>query len=189
VYRNTADWIDEKCRAHNIPKTLLTRSQVDAGARGVIGHDLLDPTRRTDPGAAFDWAAVLEEDDMTDDLKRDDSGPRVAFWRARLRWWNFAPLGEDKLPLGDQFDSDMQYAVQQFQKRVGLPVSGVINEETRTLLIFEGSTIEAIKRISAHDAKPHGGSSSDVANLTASLSELRTAYNDHGHGKTNKPDS
>ena len=31
--------------------------------------------------------------------------------------------------------------------------------------------------------------SADVANLTAAVAELRTAYNAHGHGKTNKPDT
>lgn len=44
---------------YSIPPVLLTRSQVDAGARGFVGHDRLDPSRRTDPGAAFPWTDFL----------------------------------------------------------------------------------------------------------------------------------
>jgi N-acetyl-anhydromuramyl-L-alanine amidase AmpD len=180
VYANTAAWIDEKCRAHNIPKTLLTRSQVDAGSRGVIGHDLLDPTRRTDPGAAFDWAAVLEEDDM---LKRGDTGPRVKWLQARLNWWSFSPPSPELVADGN-YGATTEQAVKAFQARQGIDQSG-----------SWGAMKDGGRKLDAHDAKPHDGSApdpnvwakkTDVADVIEKVAAVRTAYNDHvknPHGK------
>lgn len=67
-------WVDE----FGVPVRLLTRPEVDAGARGFTYHSRLDPTRRSDPGADFPWdsfarrlaspaapAPSPQEDDMT----------------------------------------------------------------------------------------------------------------------------
>ena len=56
---------------HNIPYRRLTRAQVDAGEKGIVGHGTLDPTRRSDPGAEFPWDMLFdrlappEEEPMT----------------------------------------------------------------------------------------------------------------------------
>jgi hypothetical protein len=44
---------------HDIPLKFRTRTQVDAGARGVTTHAQLDPSRRTDPGAKFPMGKFL----------------------------------------------------------------------------------------------------------------------------------
>lgn len=43
-----------------IPARVLTRRQVDAGEYGIVGHNILDPTRRSDPGADFDWRMLTD---------------------------------------------------------------------------------------------------------------------------------
>lgn len=50
------DW----CRRHDVPVERLTKAQVDAGRRGITGHGVLDPGRRSDPGAGFPWDRFLE---------------------------------------------------------------------------------------------------------------------------------
>lgn len=59
------------CAKHKIPAKLLTLDEVVAGESGIVGHYLLDPSRRTDPGKDFDWALLLkliqgDDDDMPD---------------------------------------------------------------------------------------------------------------------------
>lgn len=61
-------------RNHNIPLRRLSKSQVNAGAKGFVYHETLDPTRRSDPGddfplqMLFDFirgeGSVDEEDDL-----------------------------------------------------------------------------------------------------------------------------
>lgn len=43
------------CRRWNIPPIARTKAEVDAGARGITGHGILDPGYRSDPGAGFPW--------------------------------------------------------------------------------------------------------------------------------------
>jgi hypothetical protein len=62
--RNAAKVCHEWEKAHNIPRRLLTKAQVDAGMKGYTYHMFLDPTRRRDPGADFPWqqfVGYLEE--------------------------------------------------------------------------------------------------------------------------------
>jgi hypothetical protein len=37
-----------------------TKQEIDAGAKGITGHGILDPGYRSDPGAGFPWADYLE---------------------------------------------------------------------------------------------------------------------------------
>ena len=60
LYR-VIDQLAEWCQTHQIPPVYVTKSQVDAGRRGITGHAELDPTRRSDPGHAFPFTWVLDE--------------------------------------------------------------------------------------------------------------------------------
>jgi hypothetical protein len=42
-----------------IPTRLITAAEAHAGVGGIIGHAPLDPTRRSDPGADFDWDGLV----------------------------------------------------------------------------------------------------------------------------------
>ena len=57
---NTAAWIADVHLQHHIPIQYITKAQVDSGVKGFTGHGELDPTRRSDPGAAFPWDHVLQ---------------------------------------------------------------------------------------------------------------------------------
>lgn len=60
MLRNTAKVVAEVALENNIPLKWLTKAEVDAGARGVCSHAILDPTRRSDPGASYPYAWMLE---------------------------------------------------------------------------------------------------------------------------------
>jgi N-acetyl-anhydromuramyl-L-alanine amidase AmpD len=49
------------CKTHNLAVKQLTKAEADTGARGIISHARLDPTRRTDPGPAFPWGDFLTD--------------------------------------------------------------------------------------------------------------------------------
>jgi len=51
----SASWCAEKADAHNIPMKRVTIDEWNAGKKGFISHAECDPSRRTDPGANFDW--------------------------------------------------------------------------------------------------------------------------------------
>jgi len=57
--RRAAAVVAEWCRKYDIPVTLITKAQADAGQRGITSHGRLDPARRSDPGAAFPWDRFL----------------------------------------------------------------------------------------------------------------------------------
>ena len=38
---------------------LITRSEADNGAKGILGHGMWDPGSRSDPGAGFAWTDFL----------------------------------------------------------------------------------------------------------------------------------
>lgn len=61
ILRNAAKVVGEWCRAHGIQPIRIPKSVADAGGRGIIAHGDLDPTRRTDPGAAFPWNWFIDE--------------------------------------------------------------------------------------------------------------------------------
>ena len=54
--RQVADW----CKKWDITVKHLTRAEVDEGWGGIVGHDVLDPDRRTDPGESFPWDWFIE---------------------------------------------------------------------------------------------------------------------------------
>jgi hypothetical protein len=49
------------CKTYRLQPRRLTKDEADRGLRGVISHQALDPTRRTDPGAAFAWTRFLSD--------------------------------------------------------------------------------------------------------------------------------
>lgn len=62
-----APLVDEVLDLYELPPVVLTPDQARTNGRGLTGHGVLDPTRRTDPGADFPWdrlLARLQEDDM-----------------------------------------------------------------------------------------------------------------------------
>lgn len=46
-------------RSYSLEVKRLTKAEADTGARGIIDHARLDPTRRSDPGPAFPWVDFL----------------------------------------------------------------------------------------------------------------------------------
>ena len=51
----SASWCAEKAKLYNIPMERVTFEEWEAGKKGFISHAECDPSRRTDPGANFDW--------------------------------------------------------------------------------------------------------------------------------------
>jgi len=51
----SASWCAEKAKLYSIPMERVTIDEWNAGKKGFISHAECDPTRRTDPGANFDW--------------------------------------------------------------------------------------------------------------------------------------
>lgn len=67
--RHGAGELGRMTQAWGIPLTRITAAQAREGRAGVVTHALMDPARRTDPGAAFPLEQLLrmagdEEDDM-----------------------------------------------------------------------------------------------------------------------------
>jgi hypothetical protein len=59
-----------------VPARRITAAQARARTPGFISHAELDPTRRTDPGAAFPWAQFLDRyADLTADLRGETDMP------------------------------------------------------------------------------------------------------------------
>lgn len=58
---NVAKQVAQWCSDHVIPAKLITKSEVDAGVRGITFHSRLDPTRRRDPGDAFPHPYLLDK--------------------------------------------------------------------------------------------------------------------------------
>ena len=48
------------CRRWDIPPVLITRTEADNGAKGILGHGMWDPGSRSDPGAGFAWTDFLD---------------------------------------------------------------------------------------------------------------------------------
>lgn len=62
-----------------VPARRITRAQSDAGQPGFISHAERDPSRRTDPGAGFDWDLFLAEyTRLMDPTEEDDMTPEQA---------------------------------------------------------------------------------------------------------------
>lgn len=57
--QNAAIAAKEGCDFHGIPYRKINRAAVDRGEYGIIGHNELDPSRRSDPGPEFDWDQFL----------------------------------------------------------------------------------------------------------------------------------
>lgn len=53
--KNAAKVCWEWEKKYGIPRRLLTKAQVDSGAKGYTFHSFLDPARRRDPGTTFPW--------------------------------------------------------------------------------------------------------------------------------------
>lgn len=47
------------CARWALPIVLRSKAEIDAGAKGITGHGILDPGYRSDPGAAFPWDEAL----------------------------------------------------------------------------------------------------------------------------------
>lgn len=59
ILLNAAGVVREWREQLGIPTRLITAAEARAGASGILGHALLDPARRSDPGPAFDWDALF----------------------------------------------------------------------------------------------------------------------------------
>lgn len=60
VLRNAAKETAALLVRHNLPPILRTKAEIDAGAKGVTGHGILDPGYRSDPGAQFPWPRFMQ---------------------------------------------------------------------------------------------------------------------------------
>ena len=64
-------------------------------------------------------------------LQKGDSGPEVSLLRRRLMFERDLPV---QAGLTTSFDSHVEMAVKNFQRRTGLPQTGIVDEKTRTAL-------------------------------------------------------
>ena len=64
------------CARWDLPIVARTKAEIDAGAKGITGHGILDPGYRSDPGAGFPWddylARIKAAADGTFTPQRDD---------------------------------------------------------------------------------------------------------------------
>ena len=61
VLNRLADSLVVICKKYDISPVHLSRAEIDAGKKGIVGHHILDSTRRTDPGVAFPWDYVIKQ--------------------------------------------------------------------------------------------------------------------------------
>jgi hypothetical protein len=59
ILNRAADVVAQWCLTHDLPPVLLDAADVAAGKKGITGHHVLDPTRRTDPGPEFPWTRFI----------------------------------------------------------------------------------------------------------------------------------
>lgn len=59
VLNRTAKIYAEWCKKWEIPVRKLTKAEADRGEKGIVAHATLDPSRRSDPGAGFDWGRFM----------------------------------------------------------------------------------------------------------------------------------
>ena len=102
-------------------------------------------------------------------VRAGDTGPVVAEIRARLARAGFLSDGGSRDPHAAQFDSDVEQAVRAFQQHRGLPVDGVVGEQTFRRL--EEARWRLGDRVLAYTAG-HLLAGDDVADLQARLTRM-----------------
>ena len=155
----SASWCAEKADAHNIPMERVTIDEWNAGKKGFISHAECDPSRRTDPGANFDWDKffaymkgmvnnIEEYDDIDTEFEKVKEKKEtqvydfsvVPKWPGRVFKRN-SPLirGEDVKQWqnavgglsGDGiYGGKSEQACVKFQKEHGLKVDGIVGKIT-----------------------------------------------------------
>ena len=63
------------CKDYNIPRRWLTRTQALAGQAGFVRHSVMDPSRRSDPGAKFPaqtFFDLIAQEDLMATLDAED---------------------------------------------------------------------------------------------------------------------
>lgn len=118
-----AAWVADVHRRHGLPIRQVTKAQADAGMTGFTGHGVLDPTRRTDPGAAFPWDYVLDEA-----AKIVGTPPPPPGYADRADWPAWAVTGieemiERGIMRGDDIDGQKRFHANRTVTRAELAVA------------------------------------------------------------------
>lgn len=73
-----AKWL-EKNYGIRVPGKLISRAEALAGKPGFIGHGMVEPTRRSDPGKDFPWSDFLAEYNrlMGNDIPKPQTGGKA----------------------------------------------------------------------------------------------------------------
>lgn len=148
---------------HGIPVRRVTAgvaraaaAKGDPAAGGIVAHADMDPSRRTDPGAAFPWDALLAVARGQDPARTRAAvdGPRllrladphlqggdVLDWQHQLvGWFERVQPGANALPRygadGDYGDETAAYTAE-FQKRVGIAADGIVGPATRAAMAVQ----------------------------------------------------
>lgn len=113
VFRRAAAETALLCTRWGLPIVLRTQAEVDAGAKGITGHGILDPGYRSDPGAAFPWDEYLAlikaaaagtpgagtfTPQRNDDDQDDDDMPKMMKSKSGA-WLEVSPLGYRNISL------------------------------------------------------------------------------------------
>lgn len=134
IYRNVREWVAEKAAEHGIPLELINEHRAAQGGRGVIGHRHLDPSRRTDPGAGFEWDRILTNNDNEEEqmLSNGDAGNAVKVFQQALMAWKPEALPVYKAD-GD-FGDETEEWVRNYQRAAEIQETGAIDGVTAALL-------------------------------------------------------
>lgn len=131
--KHMAQSLARASRDFDIPIQRISAGAARNGAKGVVSHAEMDPTRRSDPGAKFPWNQFLSLAKGTTPearvLKMGMQGGDVLDWQNDLKRWN-----GDSLPTygadGD-FGQETEDWTKKFQQAAGISVDGIVGSNTR----------------------------------------------------------
>lgn len=168
-------------RDFNIPIQRVSAGAARNGAKGVVSHAEMDPTRRSDPGAKFPWNQFMSLAKGTEPeprlLKLTDphmQGGDVLDWQNDLKRWDDAALpqwGAD----GDFGDESDEWT-RKFQQAVGISVDGVVGSNTREAM---EKTLHPEPEFSKHYDIAVLNTPSDVQEDKRSVEAIAAAYYVH----------
>lgn len=119
---------------------LLTRSQAHAGQAGFIGHGMMDPGRRTDPGRDFPWTEILTryaaevgvtQQASTGSIHLESKSDKESVLALQQALNKINAPGHNELVEDGLFGGKTEEAVRNFQEQYRLDIDGIVGPNTK----------------------------------------------------------